>query len=172
MDVENNVENNGGFFATRRKREIKSSKVIYKYAGAISMFLLLIDLPLFFQQDFSENNPLSIFFAVKFILRFMLLPYNYVFELYPILEQRKGNVIDTSDRFLGCKSMVVNFISCGFMIEWRGLLYTFIGLFMHIGTAVTKLGYIDASGITLALSGLCYLKLKLAYPEGFKTLYE
>ena len=127
MDLENNE------LVVLTERQLKRAnfqKKIYKYAGATSFIMILFEFYRIAEsyEIIMTSNALITFQIIRILLKISVLPLNYVFELEPILQQRKGNIIDTSDKFLGSRSMMKNFIIEG-TIEWRALIYVLVGLF-------------------------------------------
>ena len=127
MDLENNE------LVVLTERQLKRAnfrKNIYKYAGATSFIMILFEFYRIAEsyEIIMTSNALITFQIIRILLKISVLPLNYVFELEPILQQRKGNIIDTSDKFLGSRSMMKNFIIEG-TIEWRASIYVLVGLF-------------------------------------------
>ena len=98
------------------------------------------------------------------------MPYNYIFEVYPVLQKRKSLTVDKNDAFLGIESKWKNFIFSEALMKYRAFLYLFVGVFVHISGIAAKLIRFDANGVLLILTGGVYLKLWLKYE--LEGLYE
>ena len=101
-----------------------------------------------------------------------MVPYNYIFEVYPLLQKRKGLKVDINETYLGNKSKWTNFIISEKLIKYRGVLYVIVGTFLHVSGIQTRLINFDSlaficfpSSALLLLVGGVYTKLWL---KGFK----
>ena len=107
MDVGNNnntivIAENETPWEKRRKAERRFLAAFYHYASILSLLFFAVYLVYYFIQlatddyIFSDLKITVVFFA-RIILRFVVVPYNYIFEVYPILQKRKGLTVDKND---------------------------------------------------------------------------
>jgi len=182
MDIDNQNDRWVKFSAERAQRKANFAKNLYKYAGAASIFLILFELhkTAMSYEIIVESSALITFQIARIFLKISVLPLNYVFELEPILRRRKGDddIIDASDKFLGSRSIMKNFIIEG-TIEWRGFVYVLVGaictisnIYLAVILSDRKMAETDPGSIALIISGASFLSLRSKYPSEFEKLYE